>query len=177
MSYKRLYIFVEGGDDERFFAKVITPIFGKKYDSVNYFNYAEETYAKVNKFVKSIEAIPADYILVGDVNSMPCVTSKKQKLQEKFKDIDKDKIIVVVKEIESWYLAGLDRKSFAKIKIPLLNKTDDITKEQFNKLIPKKYGSRIDFMVEILKYFSIETAKQKNKSFKYFSGKYFKDVL
>jgi len=39
-------------------------------------------------------------------------------------------------------------------------------------LIPKKFTSRIDFMSEILKKFSIEIAKQKNNSFQYFVEKY-----
>ncbi|OGW18585.1 MAG: hypothetical protein A3G93_11920 [Nitrospinae bacterium RIFCSPLOWO2_12_FULL_45_22] len=38
----------------------------------------------------------------------------------------------------------------------------------FNRLIPNKFDSRIDFMLEILKYFSMGIAKQKNKSFSYF---------
>ncbi|MDI6767583.1 MAG: hypothetical protein QME52_12240, partial [Bacteroidota bacterium] len=50
--------------------------------------------------------------------------------------------------------------------------TDDTTKEQFNRLIPEKYDSRIDFMSEILNNFSFKTAKRKNRSFKYFIEKY-----
>ena len=81
-------------------------------------------------------------------------------------------IAIVVKEIESWYLAGLDNKQSKNLKIPILNSTDDITKEKFNQLIPKKFDSKLDFMTESLKCFSIETAKLKNKSFKYFIEKY-----
>jgi hypothetical protein len=50
--------------------------------------------------------------------------------------------------------------------------TEDISKKQFNNLIPKGFDSRIDFMLEILKYFSIKIAKQKNKSFRYFLQKH-----
>ena len=53
-----------------------------------------------------------------------------------------------------------------KKKIP--DTTDTVTKEQFYNLMPKKFDSKIDFMREILKNFSIEIAKKKNKSFKYF---------
>jgi len=35
-----------------------------------------------------------------------CVSAKKQEAQNKLKNIEDDKIIVVRKEIESWYLAG-----------------------------------------------------------------------
>jgi hypothetical protein len=79
----------------------------------------------------------------------------------------------VIKEIESWYLAGLTDESIQKFKIRSFKTTDDITKEKFDNSIPKKFDSRIDFMLEILRYFSIEIANQKNKSFKYFDDKYF----
>jgi len=77
---------------------------------------------------------------------------------------------VVKIEIESWYLALLDNNTCRKFKIKLskIKNTDHITKEQFNALIPKKFDSRVDFMIEILDCASIETARQRNTSFKYF---------
>jgi hypothetical protein len=79
----------------------------------------------------------------------------------------------VIKEIESWYLAGLTAKDLEKLNIDYKKKkTDNLTKEQFNRLIPKKFISRIDFMQEVLKHFHLETAKQNNQSFKYFLEKY-----
>ena len=56
---------------------------------------------------------------------------KKKKTQEKHPNIDKDKIIVVIKEIESWYLAGLDNKACKQLKIKNFANTDNITKEKF----------------------------------------------
>ena len=47
-----------------------------------------------------------------------------------------------------------------------------MTKEDFNARIPKKFDSRIDFMFEILKSFSIETAARKNQSFHFFVNRY-----
>jgi len=77
----------------------------------------------------------------------------------------------VRKEIESWYLAILDDGKCKEFGVPSF-RTDDVTKEQFNGLIPKKFDSGIDFMREILKSFDIEIAKRKNRSFKYFAEKY-----
>lgn len=79
---------------------------------------------------------------------------------------------MVVKEIEGWYLAGLGNTEAEKFKIRTFSETDTITKEQFNALIPKTFDSRIDFMLEILRIFSIEIAKQKNRSFRYCIEKY-----
>ena len=77
-------------------------------------------------------------------------------------------------EIESWYLALLDDNACRRFKIRpgKIKNTAHITKEQFDALIPKKFDSRVDFMVEILECASIESAKQRNTSFKYFIDKY-----
>jgi len=171
-TYKQLFIFVEGGDDERFFNKIFIPKFREKYNLVKIIKYATMKKEKIDNFIKSIKAIKADYIYLTDINNSPCITAKKEKTQSKYKNIDNDKVIVVVKEIESWYLAGLDNKVCKQLKINNLANTDNVTKEKFNAMIPKEFTSRIDFMSEILKNFSIKIAKQKNNSFRYFTVKY-----
>jgi hypothetical protein len=173
MEYKRLFIFVEGDDDDRFFQRIIKPKCEEKYDSVTLWKYAQVKDRKCDNFIKSVKAMNADYICAVDINHAPCVTGRKQEIQDKFKNIDEDKIIVIIKEIESWYLAGLDKGSLKNLGITgSFETTDDVAKEQFNGLIPKKFDSRIDFMLELLKGFSIEIAKQKNKTLQYFFEKH-----
>ena len=41
MKVSKLYIFVEGNDDELFFKKVILPLFLKQYTDVEVFKYAQ----------------------------------------------------------------------------------------------------------------------------------------
>lgn len=48
MAYKRLFIWVEGDDDMRFFSKIIKPILQQSYD------------------------------WISDINNSPCITAKKQ---------------------------------------------------------------------------------------------------
>jgi hypothetical protein len=173
MPYKTLWIFVEGDDDVRFFERVMKPSLTRKYDRIQIWRYAQEKKEKVKSFLRSIRKMNAGYIYTTDINDTPSVTAKKQKVQSKFGDIDKDRIMVVEKEIESWYLAGVDDTCSRKLGISPPGSTDSITKEQFNALIPRRFdGSRIDFMEEILRYFNIETAKQKNESFRYFLDNY-----
>lgn len=167
MGYKKLFIWVEGEDDKRFFNFIINLIFGEKYDWIKIIQYAKKKPKWRIDFLKTIIAMKADYIYVADINNAPCVTAKKYKTR----NIDKDKIIVVIKEIEGWYLAGLDDINSKRLKISTVTTTDTITKEQFNRLIPKN-ESRIDFMSEILKCFSLGIAIQKNTSFNYFVEKY-----
>jgi len=126
----------------------------------------------VDNFIKSIKAMGADYIYLTDINYSPCITAKKGDVKRKYKNIDIDKIAIVVREIESWYLAGLDNMVCKKLKINTFNNTNDVSKEKFNTLIPKEFISRIDFMLEILKNFSIAIAEHKNTSFQYFLKKF-----
>jgi len=171
MKYKLLFLLVEGDDDERFFQRIVKPKFEEKYNTVMLWKYAQVKNAKVEGFLKSIKAMGAEYIYVVDINHAPCVTGKKQEIQNKFKNIDMNRIIVVIKEIESWYLAGLDTANSKELKLSFFETTNIVTKEQFNDLIPKRFDSKIDFMLEILGRFSIEIAMQKNISFRYFLEK------
>jgi len=172
--YRRLFILIEGVDDGGFFNRIIKPIFEEKYDYVGLWEHAQKSPKATRTFINNINAMSsddlvADYVYAIDINAAPCVTYRKQEKQNKLRNIDNEKIIVAVREIESWYLAGLDDACSKKCRIPAFKTTDTITKEQFNNLIPKKFdSSRIDFLQEILKYFQVEIAKQKNKSFSYF---------
>jgi hypothetical protein len=100
------------------------------------------------------------------------VRDKKQILYYYFSNIEGSSILVVIKEIESWYYAGLSHESAQNLAVPDLSFTDELTKEDFNHLIPRKYDSRIDFMFEILKYFSLDSARMKNHSFRFFVDRY-----
>ncbi|RKZ28820.1 hypothetical protein DRQ26_00310 [bacterium] len=167
MDYRTLYIFIEGDDDQRFFQEIFSPELKGKYNNLKYIKYAQKSADYIKRYIRSILSMNGDYIFLTDINDSPCITEKKQKIQSGVKNIDSDKILVVVKEIESWYLAGLAEEVRRKFGIRRTPKaTEKITKERFNKLIPEN-SSRIDFMREILNNFNIQNAKMKNTSFKY----------
>lgn len=172
MDYKQLFLLIEGDDDERFFNEVINVKLGGKYDSIIPWKYADKKPVQIARFLRSISSMGADYLYVADINDNPCVTMKKQKVKEKLPDIENNKVVIVIREIESWYLAGLDKTKTGHFRIHFHPTTDDVSKEQFNALIPNRFDSRVDFMVEILNHFSIETAKRRNKSFAYFINKH-----
>jgi hypothetical protein len=171
--YKQLFVFVEGDDDELFFDKVVELMFREKCDSIEVIQWAQERPGKTDGYIRSIKSKNwnADYILVTDMDT-PCVTAKKEEIQKRFENVDEDRIMVVGKEIESWYLAVLDDDKCKEFGISPFRTTDDVTKEQFGGLVPRKFDSDIDFMREMLKAFDIETVKRKNKSFRYFVEKY-----
>lgn len=172
MAYKRLWVLLEGNDDERFFDRVIKPIFEKTYDFVRPWQYAQKKTTKVEDFLRSIKSMGSDYFFWGDINSLPCVTAKKKRVMDSYgRMLDTDKIIVVIREIESWYLAGLNDRRCKELGLRPSKNTDKTTKEKLEELAPRKFDSRIDFMVEILKRFSVNTARQKNESFNYFMSR------
>ncbi len=171
MKYRRLFVLVEGPDDVRFFERIVKPEFERRYNSVEVRPYANLERKKIAGFIRSIQAMGAEYLYIADINDAPCITAKKQDMQEGIKHLQKDRLLITRKEIEGWYLAGIDRKSAQQLKLRPLDTTDELTKEQFNRLISQR-GSRIDFMIEMLKHFSIELAKRRNTSFKYFWEEY-----
>ena len=172
MCNKQLFIFLEGNDDEQFFENVVKPLLQERYSMIRFWKYSQRKPEKVANFVKSINAMNADYIFAGDLNSAPCITFKKGKITNEFNQIAEEKIIIVAKEIESWYLAGLDEKISKKLSIrKKIQFTDTITKEDFNRLIPKSMP-RIEFMQKILDNYNIEIGKKKNSSFGYFLNKW-----
>lgn len=175
MSYRSLIIFVEGADDIRFFEKIIKPKFeSSKYQSVIISPYKNIKKNRVIKYIKTIKSpsMPSDYIFICDINDSPCVTLKKQQEQRIYHNIfNQERITVVKKEIESWYKAGLENNKCQQFKISTHTSTDNLTKEDFNRLIPKGFD-RLTFMLEILDCFSVDCAITKNGSFKYFLQKY-----
>jgi len=168
VSYRRLVLFVEGDDDEAFLQAAVRPALEREYDAVILWKYAEQKTDKVREFLRTVQAMKADYLFLGDVNSHPCVTAKKQALSSRLPELDEDKAVVVVMEIESWYMAGVEDKACERLGIRPMRNTDTLTKEGFNSLMPKRFESRVDFMVELLKFFSIKAAKGKNRSFRHF---------
>ena len=177
MAYKILFILLEGDDDERFFENV-KPLFQKRYPWIKPWKYSQKPrkHEKTVNFINSINSMKADYIYVRDLNDAPCITAKKEKITRELDHIViEDKILVVVKEIESWYLAGLDEKALKKLGIrKRIRTTDNVTKEEFNQLIPKNMP-RIEFMRKILESYNVEIAKERNGSFGYFLNKWIND--
>ena len=169
---KRLFIMVEGEDDIRFFGRIIKPLLAPSYQSVEIIPYASIKREKVSKFLKSVVLMNNDYIFVADIDQERSVRDKKQILYYWFSGIDGSSIVVVIREIESWYLAGLTLDATQELGVADHSSTDQITKEDFNALIPHQFDSRIDFMFEILKSFSLETAVHKNTSFRFFVNRY-----
>ena len=179
MDFKQLFIFVEGPDDERFMSRVVVPRLENRYNHIKFIKYATMTKIAVEAFIKTCTQKAAyDYLFVCDMDARGdktlCVTSRKQREQNKYGRnlLEINKIVVVKEEIESWYLAGVTDLQAARLNIKHLADTTFTTKEDFEKMIPKNFVSSNDFMVEILKNYSLEQGMEANPSLDYFAKKY-----
>ncbi len=178
MSYQQLFIWVEGPDDKRFIESIIIPCLKKKYERINIIEYAQKKTKFIENFLKSIKSMKADYIYLADIDNVACITQKKEIIKQQIKNIDESSIIIVCQEIESWYYAGLNEEAFKTLGIKKPSKyknTDNLIKEQFDQSIPKKFeNSRVDFMIEVLKLYNLNTVinKESNQYLLYFMNKY-----
>jgi hypothetical protein len=180
MEYKELFIFVEGDDDELFFAAIKEEVFGDKYYSIKIIKYAQKPLNEVKKCLAGIKALGekglgVEYIFVADADKdrFPCITARKEDIKRSYPFIDEDRILIVEPEIESWYLAGVDDVNRRKLRIkPSSPDTNTLTKEQFDKLIPRSFISRKAFLQALLDYFALQIARQNNRSFAYFLCKF-----
>ena len=173
MPYRQLHVWVEGGDDRLFFNTLMRPLLESWYDWIEVVQYAQRPPTWRRNYLRSIWSNrDASYIYMTDLNAAPCVTAKKEDVRGRMRQVEADRVMVVVPEIEGWYLAGLDAEHGARLGIGEPTATDQITKEDFTRLRPRGFHSNREFMLEILSYFSVEVARQKNQSFDYFCRKF-----
>lgn len=167
--YKRTWILVEGKDDTRFVNAVLRPILQENRDFVGTWEYAQETPKKIIGFLRAIKSMNAECLLLADINDSPCVSAKKEGLTQNLRQaLEPADAVVVVREIESWCMAGLDDDSCREFRIENVSATDEVTKEQFRDLMPSRFhDSLVDFMAELLNVFRVDMARAKNRSFCY----------
>ena len=165
---KKLYIFVEGNDDELFCKAIIIPLLSERYSDVEIIQYAQMKKEKAELFILSINTLKFDYLLFADLDYHRSIKQKKKLLEMRFSNLNPELIYIVIMEIESWYFAGISDEQSRELGIKPLKSTNELSKEEFNLLYHKKFKSRIDFMLELLKDYSVKTAIQKNESFAFF---------
>ena len=143
------HIWVEGGDDSRFFESVLKPRMNQRFQIVEIIEYASKPTTWLKNFILTIKKMNNEYIFVHDFNSNKCIMSAKDKLGEKYPWLEKDHIVIVKAEIESWYVCGLKMEDCKKLGFPYKKSTESIIKDRSykKKLTPR---SKIAFTLEIL---------------------------
>lgn len=170
-GYRQLWLLVEGADDSRFCTEILTPIFHPHYDHIEIWEYSQQTSSKLSGLLQTIRSMNDDYLLIRDMDDRPCVTATKEAIASRISGLSWDRVIVVPREIEAWYLAGLDAAACDELGIDRVLEVDTVTKERFDQLVGgrRQHQSAMD---EILKHYNIEVARQRSPSFRYFWQKH-----
>jgi hypothetical protein len=132
MSYRQLFLLVEGDDDERFFRSVVLPLLSSAYNEIQVVKISMFKKEKVKGLLRSIAGMKADYILVRDLDRHPCATAAKDSVLKSFPHVSPDRIQIVKGEIESWYCAGIpEDHPWRSLPIGRCPDTGVVTKEAF----------------------------------------------
>jgi hypothetical protein len=127
----------------------------------------------VRNYLKAIKQNNDNFLFFADLDDVACVTRKKDDIKQNYGPMADERIIVVVPEIESWYIAGLNSQSRKNMNIRHTGPTDSLDKEKFNILLKKsKYTSKNDFTIEILKRYKLEEARKNNSPLSRFYDRY-----
>jgi len=170
----RIYILVEGDDDKRFFdGPAMKSALERKYREVHIVKYSPMPIESLARFIEGIRANEAMYVFVHDYDHGECMPSRKQEILQYYHqlNLDAERVLVVVHEIESWYYAGINERFCNRCGLAKLSSTEGLSKSGFNALIEGKFGSRIACLIDMVRNFSIQVATRKNESFAYFCGK------
>lgn len=171
----KLYIFVEGPDDEKFINAFIKDkkCLNEQYRTIKCVLYSKGwTASKINKYIEqSIIKNGHDYIFLADADFdgiINCFPQQKERLVENYKLPDIEKVWIAIKEIESWYLAGFDEDFCKKEKLEFKSNTERVTKEIFDKIDKNKkrksHNQLIDFLIRKKSNFSFDEVKRRNES-------------
>ncbi|HDS62592.1 MAG TPA: hypothetical protein ENN52_00365 [Methanofollis liminatans] len=169
MTASPLYVLLEGPDDERFFSRIVRPLFAERGYEVRIWKYACEKRQLTINLIHAVRKGGHAYIFVRDLDRTPYARLRVQETLERFGHaMDAEMVVVVVPEIEGWYLAGVSEATASRLGVCVPSwRTDRITKEVFRSLIPRGI-SRIEFMQAILEDYDLALARKKNRSFRYF---------
>ncbi len=175
MDKKRFHFFYEGVNDWRFIEHVLLPRLKPNYGPFPPWKLANYSNEQHRERIREISIKKEEYIFLTDLkgNGYNCVKKKRDDLKDSLNIKNCCRIIIVEKEIESWYLAGLKKCECCRFNIPFLEDTNDVTKDIFKQMAAKAKLSELTFRLEILPNFDVELAIARNDSFAYFWKKHF----
>jgi hypothetical protein len=161
----RLFFYVEGQDDSRFIEFVVKPLI-TQYDSVHTVMYAQSKLKDVERELKTIKELGDHLIFMGDQDDEPSVTVRVAELRAKYTIPVNFPVIIVCREIEGWYLAGVPDLSNKQLwnGSPTVD-VNTLTKEDFNRGKPTRFYIRQSWMIELLKKFNCVAAESRSISF------------
>lgn len=174
MSYRRLFLFVEGDWDERFARRILAPVWEKRYDHVDFVRYSNLPKTKIESYLRSLGPMGADYLFLADLDRPErCITAAKEILCKAYPHLDPARIRIACLEIEGWYAAGMrpDHPKYGGLSLAQIRETDGLSKESFESAFLAKGSSPYEARLDLLDSFDLARALERNRSLRYFVEK------
>ena len=164
MRHDIIYIIVEGDDDELFFGRILRRCFRKRFPDVRIYQWSQKSKDEMRKLLNKHQSKEDEYIFIGDLEG-PCISGTIDDLTEVFSELERERVFIVEREIEGWYLAGLGNEACQTLGIKEPGTTDGIGKRRFRILMKEgRFTSKNDFLMEIIKLYDLGLAKTRNTS-------------
>ncbi len=165
-----IYVLVEGSDDVRFVKHVLKPVLEQKFGTVKTWEYSRKRTDAINGFLKSIQAMKAECIFLADADNK----SEKQVIDsytQKLSNLCSTNINIVLREIEAWYLSGINEKDTnLKLSKSIPQDTSSVTKESFDTYFMRLNGT--EAKIASLKSYDVGLACKRSPSFEQLYNKY-----
>ncbi len=158
-----LHCFIEGQDDETFFKHILL-----QSDEVDFYQFSQKTVMQVNRYLKTLKQIGDPYLFFADSDgNSPDI--KKNKLTQKYSELDIGNVYVVQYEIESWLLAGTNKEFGVRHKFKeYYRNTNLVTKEMFLTCTSMCVETKLTLMLEMLSEYDYFLATERNDTFEKF---------
>lgn len=136
-----MILFVEGLSDDLFVNNAVKKM--KPNTCIKVYEYAEKRKKYTTNYIKALNKMYNNntgihYLFLADNDSCIYPNQKIGIIANSYPDILMENIVIVENEIESWYMAGLDRKACKKLKIKWEEDPDNVTKEIFKKSLGRR---------------------------------------
>jgi hypothetical protein len=132
----------------------------------------------VKKKVKSLRHSKVKFLLLKDLDSAPCLVDKVTAIVGEINDLTPKDVVIVVKQIESWFLAGVqDTDPLFQWCTPSqrskLASPETVDKNFFLTLVKRKkdlFSNEVLLRAYCLENYDINTALNRSPSLKRFCG-------
>lgn len=164
-------IIVEGSHDKLFLEKTLIPralAADVDIDILMSSNWSSSDYERQIRLFDGA-------IILKDLDDEACPVAKKNKICADYNlHSHRDKIVITMKEIEGWYVAGgSDNLPKLPSRFHGRSSTENISKEDLKNEVYRTYKWRRHeaALVELARNYSFDTAKLRNSSMRYFLNK------
>lgn len=161
------FLFVEGYYDEVFVKKISEKLQIKC--EIKIVKYAMTQDAKVSSYLQSIISQKIQFLFIADrdIDHYKTTVDREKELYRRYPCLNSSNHILVIPEIEGWYIAGLNQKSVKKLKLKNLPLPDECTKEKFIATLPSQQDGT-PIRNDMLKLYDIHFAETRSSSFRKF---------